>query len=726
MMLVGIDGDSAEDMEMVRIAEEVFPNTLAKIHIEEPYGPLAVRIAQSYIDRKLEDEKGVEFKPRGVCVDPDAIPGELLEESRKFACRMVFEKAVKTLRDHGATKISNKGPLPAICLYQPHLCKKDIMFTNMVFCLALGHANDIEYLWTSDSDTWVYPETLYHTIGCMSTDPLIGGSCSALSIHNGGESLIAGLGAAAYWTELAITRGQTGAVDSVDCQPGPCAAFRLVALEPILLKWYTQTSIGIKTVRAPNCLPSREHKLTVAQVVNEDRHLTTNLLLSGWKVTFNTQTLASTDTPTTLLRWLLQQVRWARATHIETFQYPKVYAIHGAILFVTAMRRFYGPLIIGVFTIRYVLTGYTVHTYSLTDLVGRIVLCTVYNRLLNKDNVNGIGYLICSQIFYQLPLPGIMFWSVVTALEGGWGTRMRNQSETRKGRRAGFENLWSTTAVVLWMGFVAAAMARFIACRIAPDLLVQLMLVSSSVTVVSLYYALLGFIADDIVFSVVYVEPKGQSRCPARWSLHYLATRKYNSTGGGVGGCDTQVLTPSLKIICNGLEYLPHDRKDPATTTKHLSSEIERSKGVLEKKWQHLLEETKKQCEKKRGGLEDPGQHQSKRKALLQSLALLKPLFSDARQKQGDHSSALQYFTFSTGTDNAYNQAIKSLYVIGFVVGHGKVYKIEQWQRARLKILTKDTQGNIRDEFSHILTGVGQLDGDKGIQMCDMVNEAWE
>jgi hyaluronan synthase len=226
-------------------------------------------------------------------------------------------------------------------------------------------------------------------------------------------------------------------------------------------------------------------------VVNEDRHLTTNLLLNGWKVTFNTETLASTDTPTTLLRWLLQQIRWARATHIETFQYPKVYSIHGPILFVTAMRRFYGPLIIGIFTIRYVLTGYTVHAYSLTDLVGRIILCTGYNMMYNKKNVNGIGYLICSQIFYQLPLPGIMFWSVVTVLEGGWGTRMRNQSETQKGRRAGLEHLWSTTAVVIWMGFVAAALTRWVAYRLAPGIMVELMILSSLAVVINLFYVLL-------------------------------------------------------------------------------------------------------------------------------------------------------------------------------------------------------------------------------------------
>jgi len=384
----------------------------------------------------------------------------------------MLDKAIATLQEHNALRV-HESDLRVICLYQPHKCKKEIMFTNMVFSLALGHLNGIEYLWTSDSDTWVYPETLYQVIGCMSVDPLIGGSCSALSIHNGDESLIAQLGAAAYWTELAITRGQTGAVDSVDCQPGPCAAFRLMALKPILLGWYTQTSIGIKTV------------------VNEDRHLTTNLLLNGWKVTFNTSALASTDTPTTLLRWLLQQIRWARATHIETFQYPQVYSIHGPILFVTAMRRFYGPLIIGIFTIRYVLTGYTVHTYSAKDLIGRIVLCTGYNFLVNGKNVNGIMFLVGSQIFYQLPLPGVMFWSVLTVLEGGWGTRMRNQSEQRKEKSSGLENLRSTTAVVVWMGIVAAAIARYIAFRMAPDFMIPLMLASSAATVVGLYSVLL-------------------------------------------------------------------------------------------------------------------------------------------------------------------------------------------------------------------------------------------
>jgi hyaluronan synthase len=68
---------------------------------------------------------------------------------------------------------------------------------------------------------------------------------------------------------------------------------------------------------------------------------------------------------------------------------------------------------------------------------------------------------------------------------------MRNQSEMQKGRWAGLENLWSTTAVVVWMGFVAAAIARFVSFRLAPMFTTELMLLSSAVVLITLFYVLL-------------------------------------------------------------------------------------------------------------------------------------------------------------------------------------------------------------------------------------------
>ena len=430
---------------------------------------MAVRLAREYVLARLGKSEQA-YLPIDWTFDD--LPRELKNEAREYSMHRVHAKATEILKEHGALDSTYKS-FRAICVYQPHISKKGIMFTNMVFAWVLGQTHDISFLWTSDSDTWVTPETLPLTIGCMVSDPKIGGSCSSLSIHNENESSIASLGSAAYWSELAITRGQTGAVDAVDCQPGPCAAFRLSALCPNLFDWYIQTSLGIKTI------------------VNEDRHLTTRLLLDGWKVTFNTEALAFTDTPTTLLRWLLQQIRWARANLIETFQYPLIYVIHGPIIFITAINRFYGPLSIMVVTLRYVFHGDADRVYSLMDVFARIALCTTYNFLCNRRHVCSWLYLALSQIFYQLPLPGIIVYSTLTALEGGWGTSMRNRKETQKARGGGWDHLKAVSAVVAWMALVAAALARYLAASFAPAYRLQLMVLSAVGAAGTLFYFLL-------------------------------------------------------------------------------------------------------------------------------------------------------------------------------------------------------------------------------------------
>src|SRR5204862_8113396 len=132
--------------------------SLTVIPIEEPYGPLAVQIAENYVRRKLKVETYTKSKTKG-----DTVCTALYEESRQFAIRALQEKALETLRQSATLPDSASLTFRSICLYQPHICKKDIMFTNLVFSLALGHFNDVDYVWTSDSDTWVYSDTLYQT-----------------------------------------------------------------------------------------------------------------------------------------------------------------------------------------------------------------------------------------------------------------------------------------------------------------------------------------------------------------------------------------------------------------------------------------------------------------------------------------------------------------------------------------------------------------------------------
>ncbi|EOD52497.1 putative glycosyltransferase family 2 protein [Neofusicoccum parvum UCRNP2] len=176
-------------------------------------------------------------------------------------------------------------------------------------------------------------------------------------------------------------------------------------------------------------------------IVNDDRHLSTCLMLANYRITFNTYVLTLTDTPTTSMALLLQQLRWSRATYIETLQYPLLYAIRGPVALICAVRRVYGPLAMAVFTARYAWSGSVPFAFSPLDFALRLALCAGYNLLFFRRHLRGAvrhwSLLVASQLFYQVPLPGIAVWSCVTMLQGSWGTSMRGVGEKRRARHPG-------------------------------------------------------------------------------------------------------------------------------------------------------------------------------------------------------------------------------------------------------------------------------------------------
>lgn len=194
------------------------------------------------------------------------IPASVREESFAHALKTVVQLAKMALLKHGfQAKHLNPNAAPqAICIHQPHHNKKEIMFSNFIFCLALSSLSpllmaasgpQIQHIWTSDSDTLVHPTTVHRILACLDAEPLVGGATCGLSIHNSGDSVVSRLASAALWAMLSIKRGQPAVTDSVIIQPGACAAFRLAALEGVLMRWYTGRNFGVKMVWAPSILP---------------------------------------------------------------------------------------------------------------------------------------------------------------------------------------------------------------------------------------------------------------------------------------------------------------------------------------------------------------------------------------------------------------------------------------------------------------------------------------
>jgi hyaluronan synthase len=196
-------------------------------------------------------------------------------------------------------------------------------------------------------------------------------------------------------------------------------------------------------------------------VVNEDRHLTTNLLLGGWKVMFASDVLTATDTPTTMSRWLKQQVRWARATHIEALLHPKVYATSHPLLFYSMAKREFGPAIGAIAITWYFFTSQQLVVFSARDLLLRVVLGFCYNLLRNPDRITlqGLLWVVPSILFYYIPLPAVHLWSLVTMSADGWGTSMRANGE--RARKESLRQAWFDTGFfVVWMGMLGGVAAK--------------------------------------------------------------------------------------------------------------------------------------------------------------------------------------------------------------------------------------------------------------------------
>lgn len=103
----------------------------------------------------------------------------------------------------------------------------------------------------------------------MAGDPKVGGASSGLVVHNRDENVVTRLSSTVYWCELYISRSLSGAAGSSDCQSGPCAAFRVSAIRPLLVPWYNQRIFGKRMVSSEPHLARRglpcldENSLTI-------------------------------------------------------------------------------------------------------------------------------------------------------------------------------------------------------------------------------------------------------------------------------------------------------------------------------------------------------------------------------------------------------------------------------------------------------------------------------
>ncbi|KAG8162273.1 hypothetical protein KVR01_008038 [Diaporthe batatas] len=450
-LLAGIDGHDPDDMEMVDIFKKVYPTQSCVVYVDEPLGEIAnaVRASEKMSRRKLGD-----------AIDENGINAIAMEQCKQVA-RRVLEQQL------GGRSLSGPEGMKQLLVYQRHMHKKGIMFTVLVFSIVLADMLGVEFVWSSDSDTIVLPESLDGTISTVAGDHTIGGASSGLVVHNAADTVVTKLASTIYWCELYLTRSMPGSMAVSDCQSGPSAVFRLSAISPILIRWYNQRVFGKK------------------MIVNEDRHLTTLLLLNGWHVIYAGDIMTETESPVTLVRWIRQQVRWARAQHIESLLLPRVYAKSHPFLFMSALRRELAHLVVFVQCLLYLFTEHNLLYFNMPDFGLRIIGIALYNFLRNPDRQStaAVVWMIPGLLFYNVPLPAVQAWSLVTLTADTWGNCMR--SSTERAKKESTRKKWFESGFfVIWMGVVGAMLAKWVSTRMAlmPGQMLVVMLSAASLS----------------------------------------------------------------------------------------------------------------------------------------------------------------------------------------------------------------------------------------------------
>ncbi|TLD15739.1 uncharacterized protein PgNI_00134 [Pyricularia grisea] len=430
-MVVGIDGDDAEDEEMIDVFRKMYPTHSYVLHIDEPLGE---------VSSKILEEKYAELRKWGqVKVDQEEIND------------IAMSRCMDIARQHVQRLTQENGSIKHLLIHQRHLHKKGIMFTSLVFSMVIAELHGLRFLWTSDSDSFVKQDSVQGTICTMASDPGAGGASSGMAIHNADETLVTKLSSSVYWCDQYLTHAMPASVGVNDCQSGPSSAFRISAIRPILVSWYNQKVFGKR------------------MIVNEDRHLTTLLLSQGWRVIYAGDIMTETENPTTLERWIQQQVRWARAQHIETLLPIKVYSMSHPFLFLSALRRELNLLTIFTQTFAYLFLDRQLLAFNMTDVCLHIGGKALYGVIRSPDDsqslLSSVLWIIPGMIFYNVPQPAVHAWGLATLTADTWGTSMRSSGELAK--RDGLGERWYKSGfLVVWIGTVGALLAKWALTRL--------------------------------------------------------------------------------------------------------------------------------------------------------------------------------------------------------------------------------------------------------------------
>ena len=149
--------------------------------------------------------------------------------------------------------------------------------------------------------------------------------------------------------------------------------------------------------------------------------------------------------------------------HIESLHRPKVYLLQSPVLFFGALRREMSVFLLPLNVALYLLLGRPFYwKFTAIDIANRVIWTTVYLSFRNPYPAKKGWWIwiLPSQVFYNIPLPAIQLWSLLTITNDAWGTTMRAEKSHRASLK---KKVIEMGFFVLWLSMLGGALGRWVA-----------------------------------------------------------------------------------------------------------------------------------------------------------------------------------------------------------------------------------------------------------------------
>lgn len=264
-----------------------------------------------------------------------------------------------------------------------------------------------EFLVFVDSDSYLEIDAAIHIVAPFK-DPRVGAVVGHADVANDMDTWLTKMQQVRYFAAFKIIKGAESVLSgTVTCASGCCSAYRRSAVLPILDKWEHQTFLG------------------KAATFGDDRSLT-NFVLRHGRVVYQSTAIASTIAPTSLDRFLRQQLRWKKSWLRESLYVMRYFwrknPVAAFLTYASIIFPFCAPFVVMHALLGHIRGGandglwfYLIGTYAAA------VLYSLYYAYKRRSGLWHYGMTFI--VVYMTVLVFQTYWGIATMRDNRWGTR---------------------------------------------------------------------------------------------------------------------------------------------------------------------------------------------------------------------------------------------------------------------------------------------------------------